>query len=158
MIPLVVLGGTPEPGCDESRWMNELFSMSNRSGEPLTEASAPTPAPASVKPVTSCVLTNPPEPGSNLKTTPLPLMTVRSPPPPPLPATPFVQEPGVGPEYAAKDPPPWPIHTPAVSPGQELGKPPVQRSKSAAFSLPWSIPVAVYPAPVATLTGATPVM
>src|SRR6267143_4337331 len=97
MIPLVLLGGTPAPGCEASRWMNELFSMSKRSGEPLTDASEPTPAPASDRPSTSCVLTNPAV--SRRNTTPLPLITVASPPPPPLPATPFVQEPGVGPEY-----------------------------------------------------------
>src|ERR1700694_3645010 len=90
MIPLIVLGGTPEPPCDESRWIHPLFSMSKRRGVPLTAANAPTPAPASDSPLTSFVLTKPPEPASNRKTTPLPLMTVASPPPPPLPATPLV--------------------------------------------------------------------
>src|ERR1700682_858426 len=143
MIPLIVLGGTPEPPCDEPRGIHPLFSMSKRRGVPLTAAREPTPAPASDSPLTSFVLTKPPEPDSNRKTTPLPLMTVASPPPPPLPATPLVHEPGVGPEYAAKFPPPWPIQTPAVSPWHELGKPAVQRSKSEAFSWLWSIPLAV---------------
>src|ERR1700674_483759 len=106
MIPLIVLGGTPEPPCDESRWIHPLFSMSKRRGVPLTAANAPTPAPASDSPLTSFVLTKPPEPASNRKTTPLPLMTVASPPPPPLPATPLVNEPGVGPGYAERFPPP----------------------------------------------------
>src|ERR1700674_945874 len=144
MIPLIVLGGTPEPPCDESRWIHPLFSMSKRRGVPLTAANAPTPAPASDSPLTSFVLTKPPEPASNRKTTPLPLMTVASPPPPPLPATPLVHEPGVGPEYAEKFPPPWPIQIPAVRFGQARGPPPAgHRSKSAAPSWLWSIPVAV---------------
>src|ERR1700694_4773342 len=100
MIPLMVLGGTPEPPCDESRWIHPLFSMSKRRGVPLTAASEPTPAPASESPVTSFVLTKPPELASNRNTTPLPLMTVASPPLPPLPATPLVHEPGGGAEYA----------------------------------------------------------
>src|SRR5690348_17758297 len=105
MIPLVVFGGTPDPPGDESRWMKELFSMSKSSGEPLTAATAPTPAPASVRPATSCVATKPPGLGPRRNTTPLPLITVWSPPPPPLPATPFVHDPGVGPWYAEKLPP-----------------------------------------------------
>src|SRR5260221_441680 len=117
--------------------------MSNSSGAPLTSGIAPTPAPARAIPETSFVLTNPPERDSKRKTTPLPEMTVGSPPPPPLPATPLVHEPGVGPWYGVKRPEPWPIHTPAVRPGHELGWAPVHRSKSDAFSRLWSMPLAL---------------
>src|ERR1700674_2837220 len=115
--------------------MKELFSRSKSSGEPFTAAgSPPTPLPASVRAVTSCVVTKPPEVPLSRNTTPLPLMTVGSPPPPPLPATPVGHERGVGPEKAVKLPPPWPIQPPAVRVGQELGAPPVHRSKSVAVS------------------------
>src|ERR671925_1848729 len=118
----------------ESRWMNELFSRSKSSGEPLTEASDPTPAPLRDKPLTSLVETKPGAFLSNLKTTPLPLTMVGPPPPPPLPASPPVHEPATGPWYGAKTPPPLPIQTPAVRLGHEFGWPPVHRSKSAAVS------------------------
>src|SRR5579872_3712046 len=143
MIPLIWFGGTPAPGVVASRWMKELFSSSIRSGDPPTELRAPTPAPASARPWTSLVDTKPPDVLSSRNTTPLPLITVASPPPPSEPATPPVQDPGTGPEYAAYPPPPWPIHTPAVNVGQDVGVPPVQRSKSAAVSLLWSMPLAV---------------
>src|SRR5579859_2193107 len=134
----MLLGGVPEPLA--SRWMKELFSSSIRSGAPDTAARLPTPAPEIDRPVTSLVETNPPD--SRRKTTPLALTTVASPPPPPLPATPPTQDPATGPWYALKPPPPCPIQTPAVRLGQDVGRPAVQRSKSEAFSLLWSMPFA----------------
>src|SRR6266850_3412215 len=117
-----------------SMWMNELFSSSMSSGAPPTELKLPTPGPEKVTPVTSWVVTKPPDELSSTKDTPLPETIVGSPPPPPLPARPPVHDPGIGPAKALKAPFPWPIHTPAVRFGQELARPAVQRSKSAATS------------------------
>src|SRR5438477_2088528 len=124
--------------------MKELFSSSSSKGEPFTAASAPTPAPDSVKLVTSLVDTKPPEPRSRRKTAPLPVTIVASPPPPLLPPPTLPRQvPDVGGTYAAKLPAPCPIQIPAVSPGHELGRPPVHRSKSTAVSRLWSIPLAL---------------
>src|SRR4029077_17315970 len=131
MRPEMMFGGVPVPLA--SRWMKELFSSSISSGAPATAVRLPTPAPESDSPVTSLVETNPPD--SRRNTTPLPLTTVASPPPPPVPATPPTQEPDTGPWYGPNPPPPCPIQTPAVSVGQDAGRPPVHRSRPGAFSL-----------------------
>src|SRR6478752_307192 len=103
--------------------MNESFSSSISKGAPPTSGRLPTPAPDREMPVTSRVLTKPPDELSSRKTTPLPDTTVGSPPPPPLPARPPVHDPLIGPTKALKAPPPLPIQTPAVRFGHELGRP-----------------------------------
>src|SRR5207245_10570606 len=110
-------------------WMNELFSSSSSSGDPLTAARAPTPAPDSVRPVTSFVETNPPD--SSRKTAPLAVITVASPPPPLLPPPTLPRQvPEVGGTYAPQLPPPCPIHPPAVRHRPEVAEPPRGRCEA----------------------------
>src|ERR1700737_500452 len=72
----------PPPPPAASRWMNVLFSRSNRIGTPPVAGDVPRPGPARLMDVTSLVDTKPPDDGpTNWKVTPEPLIHVWSPPP-----------------------------------------------------------------------------